>query len=137
MQTLHNMIISDQYIEGAFMDIAMLVVQYGKEGDLINFSGDGVYISSSDHEAIYRYMHAASELSDYIFDHVRSREKEYSLRLKYRLTHIQLPMAIMKVKRIHESFVFKNVEFDASFVDDDLNISQSNFGASFAKEVLK
>jgi len=32
---------------------------------------------------------------------------------------------------------FKNVEFDASFVDDNLNLSQSDFGASFAKEVLK
>lgn len=137
MQTLHNIVISNPYIEVASMDIAELVVKCGKEGDLINFSGDGVYIRSSDHESIYRYMYAASELPDYTFDYVRSREKEYGLRLKYRLTHIQLPMAIMKVKRVYESFIFKNVEFDASFVDDDLNLSQSNFGASFAKEVLK
>lgn len=137
MQTLHNIVISDPYIEGAFMDIAKLVVKCGKEGDFINFSGDGVYIRSSDHESIYRYMHAASELLDYKFDYVRSREKEYGLRLKYRLAHTQLPMAIMKVKRVYESFIFKNVEFDASFVDDDLNLSQSNFGASFEKEVLK
>jgi len=106
MQTLHDIVISNPYIECAFMDIAKLVVQYGKEGDLINFSGDGVYIRSSDPESIHRYMNAASELPDYIFDYVRSIEKAYGLRLKYRLTHIQLPMAIMKVKRVYESFVF-------------------------------
>lgn len=137
MQTLHDNVISNPYIECAFMDIAKLVVQYGKAGDLINFSGEGVYIRSSDHESIYRYMHAASELPDYTFDYVRSREKEYGLRLKYRLTHIQLPMAIMKVKRVYESFVFKNVKFDALFVDDDLNLSQSDFFASFAKEIFE
>lgn len=137
METLHSMVISDAYIECAFMDIAELVVKCGKEGDLINFSGGSVYIRSSDNETIYQYMHTASELSDYVFDYVRNTEKEHGLRLKYRHTHVRLPMTIMKVKRISESFVFKSVEFDALYVDDDLNMCQSNFGASFAKEVLK
>lgn len=131
------MVISDTYVECAFMNIAELVVKCGKKGDLINFSGGSVYIRSSDNETIYRYMHTASELSDYVFDYVLNKEKEHGLRLKYRYTHVPLPVTILKVKRISESFVFKTVEFDALYVDDELNMCQSNFGASFAKEVLK
>lgn len=131
------MVISDPYVECAFMDIAELVVKCGKKGDLINFSGGSVYIRSLDNETIYKYMHTASELSDYVFDYVLNKEKEHGLRLKYRHTHVPLPVTIMKVKSVSESFVFKTVEFDALYVDDELNMCQSNFGASFAKEVLK
>lgn len=34
-------------------------------------------------------------------------------------------------------FIEDIVEFDALFVDDDLNLSQSDFGASFAKEIFE
>lgn len=137
METVLEIIHGDVYIESAVMDIAMLVRKCGKENDIINFARKGVYIHTSDEEGILEYMQGAKNLFDFTIGGIVSTKKEHGLNLIFKYNHVALPTMIMKVRRISDGSMFKNVEFDVTVIDDNLTFVRCDFGASFVEGVLK
>lgn len=103
----------------------------------ISFSGKNIYIRTSDDESTLSYMCELKDFFEFRLGETISTEKEHGLHLELIYYNVVLPTMIMKVHRLSDGVMFRNVKFDVSAIGSDLEFVKDNFGASFAKEVLK
>lgn len=137
MQTVFEIIKGNSTVENAVMYIARAVRKCGKVNDVISFSGKNIYIRTSDDESTLSYMHELKDFFEFRLGETISTQKEHGLHLELMYYNVVLPTLIMKVHRLSDDIMFKNVEFDVRAIDDDLTFVSDIFGASFAWEVLK
>ena len=112
---LVQMIKEDAYIEKAVMDIAKMILKAGKERDIISFTHDMVFIATNSDQDTLNYMNS----------------------IGYKYKYRNLPIMIMKVKRLSEYSLYHNVEFEVSIVDEFNDLVTVPLGLSIAEEVLK
>lgn len=138
METALEIIEKDSLARVAVMYIAQTVRKCGKVGDVISLSGKNIYIRTSDDESTLSYMRILKDFFEFNLGEVVSTKKEHGLHVTYNwYEDVVLPTMIMKVRRLSDGVMFKNVEFDVSAIDSDLTFIRDIFGVSFAEEVLK
>nr|DAF31586.1 MAG TPA: hypothetical protein [Caudoviricetes sp.] len=137
METVLEIIKRNSTVENAVMYIAKSVRKCGKVNDVISFSGKNIYIRTSDDESTLSYMHELKDFFEFRLGGTISTDKEHGLHLELLYYDVVLPTMIMKVHRLSDGVMFKNVEFDVSAIGSDLKFVRDIFGASFTEEVLK
>lgn len=134
---LVQMIKEDAYIEKAVMDIAKMILKVGKERDIISFAHDMVFIATNSDQDTLNYMNSIGYNDDFNRVEAVNNKNRHGLLLRYKYKYRNLPIMIMKVKRLSEHRLYHNVEFEVSIVDEFNDLVTVPLGLSIAEEVLK